>query len=467
MLTPDHILHQLTAEAARDKDPHKTRTITLGSGASTAIAPWLQSEHPGQIDLVIGDAHTWAAAGEVVYNALTQGGRAPRRLILEPAAGDDHLVCEDGAIQALQTFLETSERLNPIAVGAGSVNDIVKSASFAVKRGYQVVPTAASMNGYTSSISAVLSNGVKRTLPTHQPEAVFADVEVVRAAPPVMNQAGFGDLLSKPFSQADWYLSHVIRGVDYSDDAATLLDGPWHRMVDQAAGIGAGEADAITVLLETLLISGFSMAIAGTSAPASGAEHLISHYWDMEQHCQGLGVRALHGTQVGIGTLVSAFTLDRLMTLEADDIRARGATTRPDEGWIATIGADHPALTAPVVSEIQAQLMRKQRHGDAQRAELAHVAERWDALRDRLGSILLSPEKMKSALAAAGCPRRASDLGVGRDEFVRTIRVCRHIRARYTNFDLVDDLGALDDWAQQAADWIEGDGAPGDREITG
>ena len=73
----------------------------------------------------------------------------------------------------------------------------------------------------------------------------------------------------------------------------------------------------------------------------------------------------------------------------------------------------------------------------------------------------------KSALAAAGCPRRASDLGVGRDEFVRTIRVCRHIRARYTNFDLVDDLGALDDWAQQAADWIEGDGAPGDREITG
>ncbi|MDP6945240.1 MAG: iron-containing alcohol dehydrogenase, partial [Myxococcota bacterium] len=377
MLAPDHILHRLTAPAARDGDPHRTRSITLGPGASSALPAWLQQDHPGQIDCVIADDHTWEAAGQAVHDTLAAGGRAPRRLILEPRHGDDHLVCEDGAITALETFLRTSERLNPIAVGAGTVNDIVKSAAFAVGRGYQVIPTAASMNGYTSSISAVLSGGVKRTLPTHQPEAVFADVDLIRAAPPVMNQAGFGDLLSKPFSQADWLLSHVVRGVDYSDEAATLLDGPWHQMVDQGSGIGTGDAAAIEVLLETLLISGFSMAIAGTSAPASGAEHLISHYWDMEQHCQDEPVRALHGTQVGIGTLVSAYTLARLVSLDRDAFAALAARAeRPDAGWIDAVAPDHPRLTADVIAEIQTQLREKQRHGDAHRAELASLVER-------------------------------------------------------------------------------------------
>jgi len=456
MLAPDHILSRLTSAAAAERSPHRTRTIALGSGAASALSGWLREERQGVIDIVIGDAHTWDVAGQQIFDALSAAGRSPRRLILEPHGDDDHLVCEDGAIAALETFLKTSERLNPIAVGSGTVNDIVKSASFAVGRGYQVVPTAASMNGYTSSISAVLSEGVKRTLPTHQPEAVFADVDIIRAAPPVMNQAGFGDLLSKPFSQADWLLSHIVRGVPYSDEAASLLDTPWRRMVDRAEGIGVGDADAIEVLLETLLISGFSMAIAGTSAPASGAEHLISHYWDMEQHCQELPIRGLHGTQVGVGTLVSAYTLNKLVALTPEAFAERAA--RPSAlstDWVDTIAADHPQLTPDVVAEIQVQLRKKERHGGARSEELTTLAAQWANVQGRLKEVLLTPQEMMSALEAAGCPRRASELGVSQDDFVRTVRVCRHIRSRYTNFDLADHLGLLHPWSIEAVDWVE------------
>jgi glycerol-1-phosphate dehydrogenase [NAD(P)+] len=456
MLAPDHILSRLTAAAAVDRSPHRTRTIALGAGASSALSGWLRDERPGATDIVIGDARTWEVAGAQIFEALTAEGRSPRRLILEPHGADDHLVCEDGAIAALETFLRTSERLNPIAVGSGTVNDIVKSASFGVGRGYQVVPTAASMNGYTSSISAVLSGGVKRTLPTHQPEAVFADVDLIRAAPPVMNQAGFGDLLSKPFSQADWLLSHIVRGVPYSDEAATLLDTPWRRMVDHAAGIGVGDSDAVEVLLETLLISGFSMAIAGTSAPASGAEHLISHYWDMEQHCQELPIRGLHGTQVGVGTLISAYTLNRLMTVTPEafaDLSTRPTSLSPD--WVDTIGPDHPKLTPDVVAEIQTQLRKKERHGEARQQELTTLAAQWSSVRERLKGVLLSPQEMMRALEAAGCPRRGSELAVSHAEFVRTVRVCRHIRSRYTHFDLADNLGQLEQWAEEAVHWVE------------
>jgi glycerol-1-phosphate dehydrogenase [NAD(P)+] len=456
MLAPDHILSRLTSAAAAERSPHRTRTIVLGSGAASALAGWLREERQGVIDIVIGDAHTWEVAGQQIFDTLSAEGRSPRRLILEPHGDDGHLVCEDGAIAALETFLKTSERLNPIAVGSGTVNDIVKSASFAVGRGYQVVPTAASMNGYTSSISAVLSEGVKRTLPTHQPEAVFADVEIIRAAPPVMNRAGFGDLLSKPFSQADWLLSHIVRGVPYSDEAASLLDIPWRRMLDGAEGIGVGDADAIEVLLETLLISGFSMAIAGTSAPASGAEHLISHYWDMEQHCQELPIRGLHGTQVGIGTLVSAYTLNKLVAVTPEafaDLVAR--PTSKHANWVDGIGPQHPSLTPDVIAEVQAQLRDKERHGDARHRELSALSEQWADVRKQLNEVLLSPLEMMRALDAAGCPRRGSELNVTQDEFVRTVRVCRHIRSRYTNFDLADHLGLLEPWAEEAVHWIE------------
>jgi len=456
MLAPDHILSRLTAEAAVERSPHRTRTIVLGSGAASALSGWLGEEKPGVIDIVIGDAHTWEVAGQQIFDALSAQGRSPRRLILEPHGDDDHLVCEDGAIAALETFLRTSDKLNPIAVGSGTVNDIVKSASFAVKRGYQVVPTAASMNGYTSSISAVLSEGVKRTLPTHQPEAVFADVDIIRGAPPVMNQAGFGDLLSKPFSQADWLLSHIVRGVPYSDEAASLLDTPWRIMVERAAGIGVGDADAIEVLLETLLISGFSMAIAGTSAPASGAEHLISHYWDMEQHCQEAPIRGLHGTQVGIGTLISAYTLQKLVALSPEAFSALAVGPGPDTtDWIDEIGPKHPRLTPEVVSEVQVQLRKKERDAHGRRTELEALAAQWESVRARLKAVLLSPQEMMRALDAAGCPRRGSELAVSRDDFERTVRVCRHIRARYTNFDLADHLGQLEQWAKEAVAWVE------------
>ena len=144
------------------------------------------------------------------------------------------------------------------------------------ERPYQCVATAASMNGYTSAIAAVLSGGVKRTLQAQQAQAVFADIGVLREAPPHLNLAGFGDLLSKPFSNADWLRSAMVRGVEYAERPAKLLDGAFDMLLTHASAIGAGKANGIEVLASTIILSGFTMAIAGTSSPASGGEHLVS-----------------------------------------------------------------------------------------------------------------------------------------------------------------------------------------------
>jgi glycerol-1-phosphate dehydrogenase [NAD(P)+] len=446
------LLSTLTQEAAESGDPHRTRYIFLGNKAVRRLGPWLQDNRPGMIDVLVADPQTWLHAGQTLESILRNDGRAPTKLVLEPHAGEPGLVCEDGMIDALVAFLSTSKRLNPIAVGAGTVNDIVKAASLRAGRSYQVVPTAASMNGYTSSIVAVLSGGVKRTLPSHQPEAVFADVEIIRKAPTFMNRAGFGDLLSKPYCNADWLLSHWLRDVPHSDVAAKLLDEPWHRMLNRAAGIGTGDDRAIFSLMETILISGFSMAVAGSSAPASGAEHLMSHYWDMEAHCQQQPIRALHGTQVGIGTYLSSLMFERLCRVDIDDVDFQAALERRrDASWIDNLEAEHPYLSQPVLEEIKAQIAQKQRHGDAFADELRLIKQKWPMMQNSLRDILIPSKTIVDVLNQAGCPNRASQIGVEMGHLIRTLRVCRHIRQRYVCLDLIDDLGFLDDWAYQVA----------------
>lgn len=463
-------LAQLTAPARAPRSPrrgHETRHIAVRPGALHALPGWLDANHPqaaGGRDLVVADAHTLAAAGQAVADALRAAGRDveihllgdPQAASAAAPAAAHQLTCDDAAVDEVAALLAEEPERNPIAVGAGTVNDTVKMASFRVGRPYQVVPTAASMNGYTSAIAAVLSRGVKRTLPAHQPEAVFADVEVLQRAPAFLARAGFGDLLSKPFSNADWLLSHLLRGVPYDPAAGALIDEAYGPLLDHAADVGSGEAEATTLLMETLLVSGFSMALAGTSAPASGGEHLVSHYWDMEQHCQGAPLRALHGAQVGVATWAAALLYERLMALDARAMDpAAAARRRPDDGWLRDLAASHPRLTPPVAEEVRQQIAAKQRSGAALEAELTAVRETWDAVRDRVRPTLVPAARIEAVLRAAGCARKPSDLGLTVDEMAHTLRVCRHIRARYVAWDLAEDLGKLDTWADEIARQME------------
>ncbi|MEM6292824.1 MAG: iron-containing alcohol dehydrogenase [Myxococcota bacterium] len=448
-------LQDLTAEARGV--PKKTQHIGVGKDQIAQVGPWLAQTHPGTKDLVVCDAHTKEAAADAVVAALQAAGRDATLHVLQPRAGEDHVMCADEEIAALQEHLAPQRQVNAVAVGAGSVNDIVKMATAKLDRPYQCVATAASMNGYTSAIAAVLSRGVKRTLPAQQAQAVFADVDVLCKAPAYLNLAGFGDLLSKPYSNADWRLSAFVRGVPYEERPAKLLDTAFDALLDASASIGKAEAEGIELLAATIILSGFTMAIAGTSAPASGGEHLVSHYWDMEQHCRDLHLRGLHGTQVGIATRMSAMLFERLVGLQTEDIDPDAAAARiPDAGYLDGLAERHHGLTPAVVEEVRAQIEAKQRTGAALRDELAHVKAQWPEIRETLRGVLMPSDRMRDALAAVGAPSKPSDLTVTREHAVRTLTVCREIRSRYVAMDLIADLGRLPTWATEVVDAVEG-----------
>ncbi len=447
-------LDALTAQA--HGQAKKTQHIGVGQDQLSQVGPWLAQAHPGMRDVIVCDAHTQEAAGDQLAAALAASGRTTTLHVLEPRPGEDHVMCADDEIAALRDHLQPSGDLNAIAVGAGTINDIVKMATAQLERPYQSVATAASMNGYTSAIAAVLSRGVKRTLPAQQAEAVFADVDVLARAPSHLNLAGFGDLLSKPYSNADWRLSAFVRNVPYEERPAKLLDRAFEALLGASASIGRSEAQGIELLAATIILSGFTMAIAGTSAPASGGEHLVSHYWDMEQHCHDLPLRGLHGTQVGVATGLSAMLFEKLVALEADDIDPDAAAARvPDARHLDGLAQRHHGLTAPVVEEVRAQIEAKQKRGTELRDELAAVKQNWPEIRATLREILMPAERIYDALRTAAAPSRPSDLQVTHEHAVRTLTVCREIRSRYVALDLIADLGLLPTWADEVVTQVE------------
>ena len=134
----------------------------------------------------------------------------------------------------------------------------------------QVIATAPSMNGYTSAAAALLSAGVKVTTPARAPIACLFDLDVVAAAPQRMIAAGFGDLLSRAVSMADWRLSHRLLQTPYDQESADLMTAAADLVEEIEAGLRVRAHAAVARLCAALSVSGAAMALAGALDP-SGA----------------------------------------------------------------------------------------------------------------------------------------------------------------------------------------------------
>lgn len=426
----------------------RTRAVHVEAGALERVPAWVAAQGHAAA-LVVGDTRTMAAAGDRIVALLEGASVATSALVLPDHHGHPPTADDETVDRALAAIAAARPAL-VIAAGAGTVNDVAKLAAHRAELPYITCPTAPSMNGYTSAIAAILSGGVKRTLPARQALAVFADVDVLAAAPRILRLAGFGDLCSKPFSNGDWFLAHALLDEYWCALPAELLDGAFRELLDHARGIGEGTPSAVHRLTETLLLSGFSMALAGSSSPASGGEHLISHYWDMVEHAAGRPVRALHGLQVGVATVITGRLYEEILAtpaerLDLDALAAAGSQTHAEREH--EVRGRHPLLPPDIVDGVVAESLAKFRPPEERRALLGRLVERWPDIRARAG---ISAAAIESALRQAGAPVHAAALGIDPTTLAETVRVARDMRSRYTVLDLADDLGILDTFADRA-----------------
>jgi glycerol-1-phosphate dehydrogenase [NAD(P)+] len=424
------------------KDATDTRDVVIGPGALAAVAEVVARGAGDRPAVVVADETTWRVAGERVQRRLEVAGRATAEPYRFPPG--TFVYAEYGNVERLRDTLAVHAAV-PVAVGSGTLNDLVKRAAHELGRPYLTVATAASMDGYTAFGASIARDGYKQTLTCPAPRAVVADLDVLTGAPAAMTASGYGDLLGKVTAGADWLVADAL-GVEAVDPRVwSLVQGPLRAAVGRPAELAAGDRAAMDGLIEGLVMSGLAMQAHTSSRPASGAEHQFSHLWEMEGLGHDRRPPLSHGFKVGVGTVAVAALYERLLArdLGAVDAEAVRAAWPSPEQVEAAVAATHttPGLAAAAVAESLAK------HADADRLgrRLALLRHRWPALRDRLAAQLLPAARLAGMLAAAGCPTGPSELGLDRPAFKATYARARMIRRRYTVLDLAAETGLLEE----------------------
>ncbi len=189
-----------------------------------------------------------------------------------------------------------------IAVGSGTIHDIVRYVAAETGRIFVSAPTAASVDGFASGVAAMTWNGFKRTFPAVAPTLVLADLSVISHAPFYLSRSGVGDILGKYTSLADWKIANLLTGEYYCEGIASMMEQAVSQIRNCIDGLLTGESSAYEKLIYGLLLSGVAMELSGNSRPASGAEHHISHFLEIGA-VKNNG--SLHGEKVGVGTLLA------------------------------------------------------------------------------------------------------------------------------------------------------------------
>jgi len=329
-----------------------------------------------------------------------------------------------------------------VSVGSGVISDLTKYAAHLLDLPYILIATAPSMNGYTSSMAALTDKGIKQTLLVKPAQGIFVDIGVLRHAPLTMVQAGLGDIVSKSVCNADWKLSQLVKRTYFCPVPFRITDKSEPLYLGAADDIGNRTEEGITILSDGVLRSGLSMTVIGTSTPSSGAEHVLSHYWDLVALMEGRD-KLLHGVQVGVTTLITLRLYDfvrnyPIRNISLDELK-RAYPARDETGtWINR-------KFGSFGEEVRKEYFKKHMDWNAKRRELERIIDEWDRLWNELGALLRPIEPVEDALRKSGSAARYTDLGKSRDEAVDALLNALFIRGRYTILDLASDLGILEE----------------------
>lgn len=398
------------------------RTIVLGRNLAADAASLVAPLGFGRGIFVVMDPATREALGAAVVQGLGgEGAVTPIVLPNHPHPDMDAVALVRGATQGASAL---------VAVGSGSINDIVKYAAHLDQKPYAVFGTAPSMNGYTSIAAAITEGGLKKSLQATLPRAVFLDLDVMARAPVRLIAAGFGDAMARATAQTDWLMSHLVLGTPYRKAPFTLLHDDEEAMIAKAGAIQTGDVAAIELLTRSLVMSGLGMTLCGGSYPASQGEHLIAHYIDMLG--DGLPM-AYHGEHIAITTLTMARLQERLLAKQALQLSAATETLGEFQARLgADLGASCFAAYAP-----------KRLDEDRLIAINARLAN-WPDIRRQLAAAGRPSSQIEAALRAVRAPLQPADAGIPDGFYREAVRNARLIRDRFTSLDLAHGCGGID-----------------------
>ena len=195
-----------------------------------------------------------------------------------------------------------------LGIGGGKALDFAKYSAHLLKMPFISIPTSTSNDGFCSPNSSLLVDGRRKSVKSSIPFGVVIDLDVIRSCPDACFYSGLGDMISKVTALWDWKKAFQ-KGFERYNDFASLLAYNSLDILFIKHSFDIHSPEFQRSLTNSLLISGIAMEVAGTSRPASGSEHLISHALDaLSKYPQ------MHGLQVGVATYLCALLQDNPTT---------------------------------------------------------------------------------------------------------------------------------------------------------
>lgn len=422
----------------------ETKALQIGSNILHRLPELFKEEFGEKRAIVVCDATTWNVAGSKVKDYLTSGG-IPME---EPFVYDNPKpYAEFDNVLKLEEVLGKSNAI-PVVVGSGTLNDLTKLASSRTNRQYLCVATAASMDGYTAYGASITYQGAKQTFSCPAPQAILADIEIIRQAPPLMTAAGYADLFAKVPAGADWILADAL-GIEPIDEKAWSIvqDGLKDALADPK-GAREGKESAITSLIEGLMLGGFAMQWSKTSRPASGAEHQFSHLWNMEHHTHQ-GETPSHGFQVGVATLAVTRLYEKLLASPVEQLDVEGCC----KIWLEWEDLKKNAVEIFQNTDFLDTVITQSKEKYISKEELAVQLEKlkaiWPELKEKLKNQLVPSEKLEESLRLVGAPVAPEQIGISKERMKSSFLRAWYIRSRFTVLDVAVRTGWLNQWLNE------------------
>ena len=313
-----------------------------------------------------------------------------------------------------------------LSVGSGSCNDICRYSTYLEKKEFAIFGTAPSMDGFASNSAPILKDGFKITYFCHQPSVIIADTKILAKAPVELKRAGFGDMMAKYIAMADWRIATLIYGEHYCARVADLVRDAMKQISALAPYVSCDDESAVKAIMEALALTGIAMQCTGTSRPASGAEHVVSHFWECKKIEKGL-FADYHGKKVGVATLMIAEIYHKVADMK--NVKAR----KENVDWDAVKQAYGPNLIGDV--------MKLNNPTITEEIDPATINEKWDEVVKAIKEEIPPMDKLRELYAQAGAYTTIEDVKVDEKLCEDGLRYHAFMRKRVNLTRLMPMLG--------------------------
>lgn len=402
------ILHSLENCPCGRKHTFVTEVAEIGHGVKERAGKILADAGFPKKVLIVSDDNAMRAA-DGLLSVLEAAGFEMKKLVYK-----NMMYAKIEQVREVEALLGDVDGV--IAVGTGSVDDICRVASFNQKKKFAIFATAPSMDGFASDSAPIIKNNFKTSVYVEQPMAILADTEILAKAPTELKAAGFGDMVAKYIGIFDWRLSHMLTDEYYCPAVAEITMQGVNKIMALADKVTGEDEEAAGNIMEGLILSGLGMKLAGCSRPASGAEHVVSHYWECYKLARGIWPE-FHGKKVGVATVlinrIYHNIADRVPEIDPipdptdmEEVKAAFDPSQVDE----VVRLNTPAITADI--------------------DLARLKRIWSDVRKMINEILPSDEKLMRLMKAAGAVTEPADVHVTPELMEKGLKYHSYMRKR-------------------------------------